>query len=1118
MENHIIIKEDGTRLPWKKNRLNKNFCLLYHDNNQKYIFTPQTNLKCQLFMIGGGGAGGYYFGGGGGAGAAYINNNFIFEQGKTYTFSIGTGGTCDINDFDNLFKSGLSLNVYNNTTPKLNNISFNYDDYSSLDITSSGIIQSFIVNNITINPSIFNTNTTYIWNGYIKSTINDNDDKSKIITIRLNSKIRTIMWVNTYHYTNENAFISTSGETNIQEVKVLELDPNKFYNIKIIAYNFDTANNANFNVEFVNCKLYNYNKNFETYNVVPATDTSLTFKTISTNENNVISCKGGGTGGFGLYNQNKDLNGGCGGGSGINKIKGISINNNPIYNGNDGAIGDYCGGGGGIISKGNNNNGGEGKILNWFDETLIFGAGGNGANINETRNLGYGCGGNGGDCCYFSKSLINNNGNNGCILIYVSDTNDIIEGFNAGTYTRLENISLQKNTDYLKDNPSALASKLIAESFKITGDSNNISEAIVVTDRKKYFDYETTTVGSFINLSLDDLNTNPGPDDNNDMNNFIYDVLVISKIYAVSYRLLYHYYNVDCNGDIGKFALHMNTAKIAFTNNNSNSSTTNVSRSDEQTIITFNNLFSIQNLSLNVANTKDNYSSVNNIYIKADTGNSIAGCPNLEKEVFYSSIDNICGTTGFHVPAYHKITDGAIIEGFSSFSTNYINKITAGSKTASYSYGLYKTLTTDIECTFYDNNDDDGSYLTRNSLIYLYNKYAQLTSGSNLGNLDKYEYTRILLYLEAFNNILNTNVYTTLLPMLKYQMFNYNAIIYNVIIQYNIFNYQNTRTIITGSPAAIAAGDPETGTNLYTIFTNDITTLSTNLTSIIDNNINTPTEVKETINEIVDIINTQNQTNQNFTKNQKELNETINKYNIEYDNNNNLLYYYKIIIIIAIFLVLLIFFIFTLNSIDNNTKIGIYIFLILFIIILLLYYNNTFVITENFAIAVKKNETANVFIFSGGARELNYSAYTVALQNYNNKIIKIMTNATINKNMLFPIKVFSNKADTVRTNKAEYYKLKKINLDNGIDILKKTSNTYYYMILLMIMSTLILLVSLILLLINPAMLLQIIALAIIFALILIYYISYKINRSTRMAENKNYWANFNPSKDTLDDL
>ena len=130
MENHIIIKEDGSRLLWTNNRFNKKFCLLYNDNNQKYSFTPQANLKCKLFMIAGGGAGGYYFGGGGGAGAAYINNNFIFEQGKTYTFSIGTGGSCDIKDFDKLFNSGLSLNIYNNTSPKLNNIYFNYDYYS----------------------------------------------------------------------------------------------------------------------------------------------------------------------------------------------------------------------------------------------------------------------------------------------------------------------------------------------------------------------------------------------------------------------------------------------------------------------------------------------------------------------------------------------------------------------------------------------------------------------------------------------------------------------------------------------------------------------------------------------------------------------------------------------------------------------------------------------------------------------------------------------------------------------------------------------------------------------------------------------------------------------------
>ena len=50
------------------------------------------------------------------------------------------------------------------------------------------------------------------------------------------------------------------------------------------------------------------------------------------------------------------------------------------------------------------------------------------------------------------------------------------------------------------------------------------------------------------------------------------------------------------------------------------------------------------------------------------------------------------------------------------------------------------------------------------------------------------------------------------------------------------------------------------------------------------------------------------------------------------------------------------------------------------------------------------------------------------------------------------------------------------------------------------------------------MLIQVVALAAIFVIILIYYISYKLNKSTRLAENKNYWANYNPSKSTLDGL
>jgi hypothetical protein len=171
MQEHIIRKDDGSELIWNKAKNGNYYCLLYNDNKRKYTFSPTTNLTCELFMIGGGGAGGYFFGGGGGAGAAYINKNYTFEKNKTYNFEIGTGGKCDIKDIDKLFKSGLVLNIYNNTTPKLTNILFSNDDYLSLGIQNSGMIQSFIVNNISIPSTIFIKNTTYIWDGYILKQI-----------------------------------------------------------------------------------------------------------------------------------------------------------------------------------------------------------------------------------------------------------------------------------------------------------------------------------------------------------------------------------------------------------------------------------------------------------------------------------------------------------------------------------------------------------------------------------------------------------------------------------------------------------------------------------------------------------------------------------------------------------------------------------------------------------------------------------------------------------------------------------------------------------------------------------------------------------------------------------
>lgn len=1173
MENHIIIKEDGSRLPWNTNRLNKKFCLLYHDNNKKYIFTPQTDLKCQLFMIGGGGAGGYYFGGGGGAGAAYINNNFTFEQGKTYTFSIGTGGTCDIKNFDNLFNSGLSLNVYNNTTPNFNNLSFNYDDYSSLGINASNIMHSYIVDNINITPTIFNTNTTYIWNGYIKSNNN-------VITIRLNSKLNVYVWVNTYHFTLDNASIKTNGVGNAEEFKVLQLDPNKFYNIKIIAYNNDSSN-ANFNISFENCDFFNFNKNYENYNVVPATDTIMTFKSVSSNENNVIICKGGGTGGYGLYNNNTNLNGGCGGGSGINKIKGLSINNNPIYNGFDGAIGDYCGGGGGIISQGNNDVGGEGKILNWFNETLLFGAGGNGATNNQTRNLGYGCGGNGGDCCYFSKSLINNNGNNGCILIYEDTT---IEHF---TNPDSDVVSRKKIINYFDKYKDSIAVKLINESYRIADLSDDKVDNISLDSRKKYFEKSL----SFGKLALNDTTAIDGLTDNNDMHNFIYDTLVISKIYAIAYRLLYHHYKINCTSDIITFANSMKNTRITFTNELSTSTLSAITYSSgtpDMCIINFNNLFSIENLGLNADKTKANYAAANNIYISSASGTSTTvGCPNMVKEVFDTSINEICGKNnqGYHIPLYHY-KDGTKSHGLKLFYDNTsnsaaydsnINKIsTVYTKAGTDNiYETSNTSNTSVKIEFYNNTT--GGFLDNTVLEKLkQNLESNITNSAD--NINEYKFTRIILYLEAFNNILNLNPYNTLLPTLKYQMYNYNSIVYNVAIQYQLFTYQNSRvalkeatltynttttysesgkqTPLSGStiiksgnsqnwlPSAIPNGTTVTistattfatpsdtssqGSRTYPTLTTvqgyatnlqkDIYNFKYNLDDIILLNINTPDVSEDTLNTIVELQKQKQNTDNTFATNQLSLNETINSYNSEFQNYNKILYYYKIIIIIALFLILLIFFIFTLKSIDNNTKIVIYICILLIIIIVLAYYNN-FTVNEKFTIINNKAEKSSIiFTDSSGTYDINFASYKRTLNNYVNKLNKFITSGTIDSDILKPLKVFNDNIDNVRKNKAEYYKLKKINLENAIDIIKKSANSYYLLSIFIILCTLVLLFTLILLLINPNMLMQIISVAAIFMIIVIFYISYQINKPTRLSESKNYWANYNPSKDTLKSL
>ena len=799
MQEHIIKKEDGSEIKWSTTKNNGSFCLLYKDNNQKYKFTPTENLICELFMIGGGGAGGYFFGGGGGAGASYINNNYIFKKNKTYTFEIGSGGMCDIVDINELFKSGLNLSIYNNTDTDLSKINFMYDDYSSLGIQNSGIIQTFNVNNITIPSSILNNNTTYIWDGYIKT------NSTGYFNITINSKMNTIIWLDKFIYTNANALIEGN---NINDVKIVQLKSNRFYNIKIIVYNYNiVASNNNFNISFKDCEFYNFDKTKENYKYQATTDTILTYKN-DDNSFETIRCKGGGNGGCGFYNKNKNLNGGCGGGSGINKIKGSSIIE-AIYNGNDGASGDYCGGGGGIISPGNNNKGGNGKIIEWFNSTLIFGAGGNAANLNETRNLGYGCGGNGGECCYYSKLLINNNGNNGCILIYVKSNNNT---------TPLKESFAEKTVIMLPD--TSIAKKLVEESFKIADNNNyaidNTRRAFFTTSLSYYdstymmldFDPATNIILNPSTAVTDDYGYSGY--DNLLNQTFIYDMLIISKLYAIIYRLYWYHFNITLKNDNLKWKNFVDNAILTFS-----SGVATATNIDNNTV-NLNNLFIFETLKINTAQQTVSVLNTSLEYNAVLYGGNSASTVNMHSDVYTKYVTNRDGTntdsstTDYttYVPLYHLADTGGILTCLDELNTellaNKYYKMTISAVGAAASIDrttihtncsnvIYTGIGSAATCTFAAGQTDLKILSATSKLdsATLSSAYTTINATSFSAN-NKYVYQRAYLYLEAFNIILNTDS-TYILSLLKYHMHYYNLVVYNASIQYKLNKLQDKR-------------------------------------------------------------------------------------------------------------------------------------------------------------------------------------------------------------------------------------------------------------------------------------------------------------------------------------
>jgi hypothetical protein len=525
------------------------------------------------------------------------------------------------------------------------------------------------------------------------------------------------------------------------------------------------------------------------------------------------------------------------------------------------------------------------------------------------------------------------------------------------------------------------------------------------------------------------------------------------------------------------FKTFIDNAKLKFTND-----TNNCRIADKEIIL--NNLFNLNSLNLN--NNSVNYDNIYNIVN-----------PIIQE---YNKTFNIK-----YVPFYHKFDEYKIIftkfellNNFMNNDYNNINKINiehnggGGNFSITTNPKINKILVTD-------------AIFTTTKI----NEYYNSITGDN----NNYQIQRRKLYLYVFNDILNLNNKNIhdFLSSIKWQMYRYNKILYNALIQYG-----NT-----------------------TIILNDITNFNDNLEYIISNNSNpkknNKDKDKDTKNyNILEIINNYND-KLNSNDYLQTFQEVSNKYKNEWKIYNIGLYYYRILLFISIILFISIVIISNIN-IDDNTIILIFIIKILIILCLILFiYKKP---KKEHFIAGNQNmngQVAEAYLptspapgvsGAGGLTEEEekrnniYNLYKLVITKYNLIVLSNKSNLVSSKfNDYISNSNLNLNADSTIINdfneKLEYYKVKSIDLYNNIEILRNTNVINYYIILIIYVSFIFLIIGLICLILYPNNLyLIIISLSIIFSITLIM-LFIKLHKNTNMVNDKNYWSNFNPTDNIL---
>ncbi len=312
----------------------------------------------------------------------------------------------------------------------------------------------------------------------------------------------------------------------------------------------------------------------------------------------------------------------------------------------------------------------------------------------------------------------------------------------------------------LPDN--SIAKKLIDETFNLTNDLSELNDSSI----NAYLNRTETIIYSR-NIQGDTI------DKNYNKEKYLYDIIIISKLYAIIYRLYSYHYNT-LNNDEEKFNIFLNDLSISFTTDPSA-----ISRIYNNNII-FNNLFNLADLKLNEplssyyyniynidANIFNNYYKNKNLTYKSEIINEIINEKNNEK-----NNENNYET---HIPLYHEMINNKSFNVITLLSEYYTNN---------------RDITIDI--TIDINNFSDSGTINKTNLSTKYNNYKSNT------NINDYNIQRNFLYFDAYYTILNLKKYNvnTLLLEINKNMHKYYILLYNALIQYGLINIYNNKQYI----------------------------------------------------------------------------------------------------------------------------------------------------------------------------------------------------------------------------------------------------------------------------------------------------------------------------------